>query len=870
MKKLTFFTLSLLMISITLLPIVFGSGPSPPLRALPEGAKMRISYGGDRQVVYRGDRQVEPNFVFSPDGTRLAVVSPIIGIWIHDAHTGDELALLTGHTDSITSVMFSPDGKTIASGSLDKTVRLWDAHTFEHRATLTGHLGNTNVLAFSPDSKKLATGASGKVPSERRGSGGLATRWSDLVESQPKISTDGTVQIWDVITGKSIKTIPVTDTGWITRLVYAPDNITLISSSTDGTYRSWNTETGEGKRIDLKDTYRSLHLSPNGTRFVSKDQNKTVLWDAATRKELAILESDLNQTSTYESFSQNSEILICRLENSPEIQIWDTRTGRQRTTILTDTDGRFFPTALSADGRILAAQENQEKGSIQLWETIRGNKVATLAINANVNTLRFSPDGQTFAMMSSRLDKDPRDYGQVILLWNISTGKETGTIPYRSNFGQAYQPAFVASNGDGMLACGIGDARIWLFDGNTGKYRASLKGHSAAINDIAFSTDGKMIASASKDGTVRLWSTKTNLHLETLKEQPDSADGVSPVNAVVFSYDGLTLASVNSFRYTNIRGIQLWNIKTKKYDSILKDHPYGVSAFAFSPDGETLATSGSKGNATIDLWDTRTKKLKTTYIGHTSRVTALAFSPDGTLLASGGGERDSTVQLWDTATGENSLMPKESSWGDVNALAFSPDGTLLASTSGYQIEVWDVGFRQHKATLKGHSRRITSLAFTGDGNMLASAGYDQTVVLWKPIPIVDENVIAKITPSSVASPTIGKHLTFNIEIEGGENVAGYHITVQYDASALRYISSNKGDYLSEDAFFAKPIVEKNQVTLVSTAITGVGNGNGTLATVTYEVVTDKPLPLNIANLILSDKEGKRLRATVNSSETTKK
>lgn len=864
MNKFVILIIHLLVTFGVMLPNVNASDPfpPPPLRALPEGAKMRISNGGSRNMA--------TNFVFSPDGKQLAVISPIIGIWIYDARTGAELALLNGHTDAVTSVMFSPDGKTIASGSLDKTVRLWDAHTFEHRATLTGHLGNTSVLAFSPDGKKLATGASGHVSSVRSSGRRLTTHWSDLEKSQPKISTDSTVRIWDVITGKSLKTILATDTGWITQLVYAPDNITLMSSSTDGIYRSWNTETGVGKRIDLKTTYRNLHFSSDGTRFVSKAQDKTVLWDAATRKELAILASEQNNVSNSVAFSQNGDVLICSLENSPEIQIWDTCTGRQRTTILTDTDGHFFPTALSANGRILAAQENRLKGSIQLWETMGGNKVSTLPINANVNTLRFSPDGQTLAMMGRELDKDPRGLGQVILLWNISTGKMTGTIPYLSVLGRSQQSAFVASSRDGMLACGIGDSKIWLFNGNTGKYRASLIGHSAAINDIAFSTDGKMLASASNDGTVRLWSTQTNLHLGTLEEQPDPANGGRQVNTIAFSGDGLTLASVYSFRDMNTHGVQLWNIKSKRYDSILEDHPYGVSALVFSPDGETLVSSGSKGDSTIDLWDTRTKKLKTTYIGHTSRVTALAFSPDGKFLASGGGNSDGTVQLWNTKTGENSLLPSERPWGGVYALAFSPDGTLLASASGNQIDVWDVGFRQHKTTLKGHSQSITSLAFTGDGNTLVSGSHDQTIVQWKPISTVDENVIAKITPSSVVSPTIGNQLTFNIEIEGGENVAGYQITVQFDASELRYISSNNGDYLSGDAFFVKPIVEENQVTLTSTAIMGTGNGNGTLATVTFKVVTDKPSPLNITNLILSDKEGKRLRATIKSSEVKKK
>ena len=214
MKKHVSFFVPLLTISTLLLPQVFGSGPSPPPRALPEGAKMRIGQG-------RG-----VDFAFSPDGNRIAVACSIIGIWIHDAHTGSELALLTGHTDAVTSVAYSSDGKTLASGSYDHTVRLWDAHTFEPQATLTGHTGDTKALAFSPDGTTLATGAS-------RSS---AIRRFNLLGEEVKVQEeiDSSIRLWDVATGK-LKLTLTGHTGWITVLMYSPDGNTLASASMDGT-----------------------------------------------------------------------------------------------------------------------------------------------------------------------------------------------------------------------------------------------------------------------------------------------------------------------------------------------------------------------------------------------------------------------------------------------------------------------------------------------------------------------------------------------------------------------------------------------------------------------------------------------------------
>lgn len=141
--------------------------------------------------------------------------------------------------------------------------------------------------------------------------------------------------------------------------------------------------------------------------------------------------------------------------------------------------------------------------------------------------------------------------------------------------------------------------------------------------------------------------------------------------------------------------------------------------------------------------------------------------------------------------------------------------------------------------------------------MLAS--YSSSIVLWDPIETVNTEVVIKINPSQRKTMTVGEQQTFTIEIVGGKDVSGYQLTLDYDTSALRFISGNNGDFLGENAFFAKPIVDKNTVTLTFTALTYIGNGDGTLANVIFEVVAEKPTVPKIINPIISNYNGRRLR-----------
>ena len=632
--------------------------------SLPEGAKARLGKGGINDITC------------SQDGALLAVASKI-GIWIYDVQTGEELALLTGHTGAISSMSFSPDGRTLASGSHDNTVRLWDMDTQTEVGTLEGHTENVLSVSFSPDGRTLAS----------RGD-------------------DNTLRIWDVDTQTQIHTLEG-HTGSIESVSFSPDGQTLASGGSDDIVRLWDvaTQTEIGTLEGHTGYISSVSFSPDGRTLASGSHDNTVrLWDVATQTEIGVLEGHTGWVNSV-VFSPDGKTIA--------------------------SGGNKY-----GDGRL----QYGDDGEVRLWDVATQTGIAIHEVTAKVTGVSFSPDGQTIAYKYSSglfdivrfLDVNTQTRADYVVrtfkpehTWNVlwivdeqiekkgyswfRTMLEEHTEDFRSGVNS------VSFSPDGKtIASGGGYGRLFLWDVATQTKISRLD--SGYLLSISFSPDGKTLASGGLTwgrGNVLLWDVATQTEIGAL-------DTWEP-NSIVFSPDGKTIASGAD----RIEIVSLWDVATQTEVNRHWEHTGPVNSVSFSPDGRTLASAGSL-DGTVRLWDVDTWTEIAILRGHTGWVNSVVFSPDGKTIASGSNDR--TVRIWDVATRtEISTLRGHTGW--VNSVVFSPDGHILASGShDNTVRLWDT--RAEIGKLEGHTAAVNSVSFSPDGRTLASGSDDGTVLLW--------------------------------------------------------------------------------------------------------------------------------------------
>lgn len=550
--------------------------------------------------------------IFSPDGKTLASASDSGKMILWNVETGKKIntfeinssqTFLTQYNSFSNSIAFTPDGKFLASGSYE-LIKLWDIKTGRQREIITNHKDYVSSVAFSQDGRILASG-----------------------------SRDNKINLWDVKTGRLIKSFKVSNK-WISFLTFLSGGKTLISVSSNKVI-FWDTETGQ--QSDFLETssdsvastdssISSATLSCDGKTLALGIHKTIKLWNIVTGNQIKTLKGHENTILSL-AFSPDGKTLISGSDIANKgygmIRVWDVEIGQQIKSFESHAK-RIWSVAYSPDGKTVAS--GSDFGAVKLWSIETGQQIKSLeGLLFPVLTISFSPDGKTLAAGGN---------DRIIKLWDVRSGQQIKSLEGSS--GSILSIAFSPDGKtlvSGIDSVGSGQSQIKLWSVESGQplktFNVDLLFREAV--SVSFSPDGKIVAySGNFDDDVKL------LNIEN-GQQIKSLDGHSgAVMSVAFSLDGKILAS-GSYDKT----VKLWDIETGRQIKSFEGDS-GILSVAFSKDNKTIISSSF---TTIKLWDVTTGRQVKSFTGHPQLVKSIAFSPKNNLFVSG--STDTTMKIWD-------------------------------------------------------------------------------------------------------------------------------------------------------------------------------------------------------------------------------
>ncbi|AFY40426.1 YD repeat protein [[Leptolyngbya] sp. PCC 7376] len=621
----------------------------------------------------------------------------------------EEVNRITGHPSAqgINAVAYSPDESMVATGGADGNIRLWSAEG-ESIRTLEDHEAPIYEMEFSPNGKFLLSG-----------------------------SEDFTARLWDPETGELLRTFEDHDNS-IYGVSFSPDSQIIATASVDGTVNIYSVEGQLLQTLEIDLENYDVSFNADGSAIATASEDGILrFWDleGELRNEVEAHENGISTVA----FSPKGD-LVATGSWDQTAKLW-TIDGESVVTLQGHTDEvnhLFF----SDDGEFLVTTSYDNLAKVwsregELLHTIRGHEDGVLGV-------AISKDSST--VKTTSLDGTAR-------VWDISSLPNVKTFEDQTAdiFEVEFSPdeKWIGSAGDS-------GARIWDLEGNL---ISDLDGENNAMRDLAFSQDGRYLATGEENGVVKIWEwTGDNFKLVQTVQNEDAGK----MRAIAFHPEGKYLATAGDGVT-----VQLWTLDGESV--FVSEVADWTNSIAFSPDGEFLISGGW--DQMISLWDLEGNLLNS-WEAHPDSINGLAFGNDAQTIISA--SNDQTAQIWqlDGASGSPTLTVNHGA--EVNKATLSPDGKNLITVGGQTVKFWDLEGRLLQ-TIAAHNDIIYGFALSSDGKQFVTGSYDSTARLWSYQPKVSEKAteIWQLDLNALVDHACGvarNYLTFNPDVSDSDRL----------------------------------------------------------------------------------------------------